>query len=71
MAKRTRKATEFNNVNETWRENEAQRAGNNLGEPEAVSGDLQKIIEEEAAEYDEADKEDRLLGGDRATVRDE
>jgi hypothetical protein len=28
-------------------------------------------IEEESSEYDEANKEERLLGGDRASVNDE
>jgi hypothetical protein len=36
-----------------------------------VSKDLQQTIKEEAAEYDQANKEERILDGDRATVRDE
>ena len=74
MAKGSRNGTEYNNVNETWNENEAQRSGNeavNLGEPQTVNDDLQETIEEEAAEYDKANKEDRLPDGDRATVKDE
>lgn len=74
MAKEIRKATEYRNVTETWDENEAQRNENteaDLGGAETVSDDLQQTIEEEAAEYDEANKEDRLLDGDRATVKED
>ena len=74
MAKGSRNNTEYNNVSETWNENEAQRSENaaaDLGEAETANDDLQETIEEEAAEYDKANKEDRLLDGDRATVKDE
>lgn len=74
MAKRLRKGGDYSNVSETWNENEAQRGEDtaaDLGEAETVSDDLQEIIAEEAAEYDEANKEDRLLDGERATVKDE
>lgn len=71
------KGNELNNVRETWNRNEEERARenspasmttNNAG---AVSDDLQQTINEEAAEYDRANKVDRVLGGDRATVSDE
>ena len=72
------KGNELNNVRETWNRNEEQRARENapssMPAPDnagAVSDDLQQTISEEAAEYDKANKEDRVLGGDRATVSDE
>ena len=70
------KGTELNNIKETWEQNE--RARNNAAGserppsgPSTVSTDLQDTIKEEAAEYDNANKGDRLLGGDRASVNDE
>lgn len=73
------KGNELNNVRETWNRNEERRAKSNAeGTPAppgntggAVGNDLQKTIEEEAAEYDSANKKDRVLGGDRASVNDE
>ena len=66
---------ELNNVNETWDRNEQLRSNENTpGNPSpgvsTVSNDLERTIREEAAEYDSANKEDRLLDGDRATVND-
>ncbi|HEV7330427.1 MAG TPA: hypothetical protein VGN63_05250 [Flavisolibacter sp.] len=69
------KGNELNNVNETWRQNEQNRENEaapqrlNTGSSN-VDEDLQNDIKEGAAEYDKANKEDRLLGGDRATVND-
>lgn len=70
------KGTELNNIKETWEQNE--RARNNAAASEGTSSgpstanqDLQDTIKEEAAEYDNANKEDRLLSGDRASVNDE
>ena len=75
MAKGIQKGSEFNNVNETWNQNEQNRAsGNAPGQESNVAADrdnLEQTIKEEAAEYDRADKEERLLGGDRASVNDE
>jgi hypothetical protein len=72
------KGTELNNVNETWKENERRRQlgedSPTTGTPDnagAVSDNLQQTIQNEAAEYDNANKEDRLLDGERATVRDD
>ena len=72
------KGSELNNVSETWKENERKRQqgeDNDLsgapGRADTVSNDLQQTIHEEAAEYDRANKEDRLLDGERATLRDE
>ncbi|HEY1021021.1 MAG TPA: hypothetical protein VGE06_01855 [Flavisolibacter sp.] len=70
------KGTELNNVRETWQQNEQNRQNENApqrintGNSSHLDEDLQKDIQEGAAEYDRADKDDRLLGGDRASVND-
>jgi hypothetical protein len=69
------KGTELNNVKETWEQNEQARQGENAGvgsidQPAGVDSDLQQTIKEEAAEYDQANKDERVLDGERATVRD-
>jgi hypothetical protein len=71
------KGTELNNVNETWNRNEQMRergddagAGNPATGTTTISNDLEQTIHKEAAEYDDANKEDRLLDGERATVKD-
>jgi hypothetical protein len=74
MAKSTHKGSELNNVQETWEQNErARAAGKDMVPASEPAGDseLEKVIHEEAAEYDNDKKEDRLLGGDRATVNDD
>ncbi len=78
MENNNHKGTEFNNINDTWNQNEKRREeGLEAGTSDAttagatVSNDLQQIIKEEAAEYDNANKEDRVLGGDRASVNDD
>jgi len=72
------KGTELNNVNETWNQNERLRANSNApgtentaGSPANESEELKQAIKEEAAEYDRANKEERLLHGERATVNDD
>jgi hypothetical protein len=69
------KGSEHNNIRETWERNEAERRA--ASGPErpgtvttSVNRDLEETIKEEAAEYDNASKEDRLLEGDRASVND-
>lgn len=71
------KGTELNNVNETWKRNERLRQqGEAAPQDNAPAGsagvpdDLTRTIQREAAEYDNANKEDRLLDGNRATVSD-
>jgi len=75
MAKGIHKGTEFTNINETWNQNERNRPeGNAAGQDSNVAADrddLNQTIKEEAAEYDAANKEERLLGGDRATLNDD
>lgn len=60
---------EFNNIRETWNKNEKRRP--NTGTPSTTSEKLERTIEEEASEYENANKEERLLSGDRASVDDE
>ena len=69
MSKNIHKGTELNNVKETWIQNEKERSKTNG--PAASNEDLDRIIEEESSEYDSANKEERLLSGDRASVKDE
>lgn len=71
----THKGRELNNVNETWNRNEQLRenggaSGDAAFGTSTISNDLEQTIREEAAEYDNANKEDRLLDGERATVND-
>lgn len=77
MAKGIHKGTEYNNVQETWNQNEKNTTSpdrSNL--PVNTTGntgrnDLDRVIEEEATEYDTTKKEDQLLSGDRASVNDD
>ena len=79
LAKNIHKGTEFNNINETWAQNERNRNSSNTPErlentdtdnaPQKNS--LEQLIHEEASEYDRANKEERLLSGDRASVKDD
>jgi hypothetical protein len=68
------KGTELNNVKETWDQNE-RNAENTSGSDESQtstpSNELEQKVKEEATEYDNSNKEDRLLDGDRATVNDQ
>jgi hypothetical protein len=69
------KGSELNNIRETWDQNEKLRqrgeAASASDDATGVNPDLLQTIREEAAAYDRADKEERLLGGDRATVSDD
>lgn len=74
MAKSIHKGTELNNVNETWQQNErARESGADMGSTDdtGVGEELRRVIQEEAAEYDNENKADRVLPGDRASVRDD
>lgn len=72
MAKGIHKGTELNNVQETWNENERRRAaGEDIGGPTGSDDGLQRVIQEEAAQYDRDNKSDRVLGGERATLNDD
>lgn len=78
MENNIHKGTDLNNVRETWDQNERQRAnenstgteGNTLDDA-AAGTELEQLIKQEASEYDNVNKENRILGGDRATVNDD
>ncbi|WP_207496906.1 hypothetical protein [Aridibaculum aurantiacum] len=70
------KGSEFKNVQETWDQNEQNDANKEASAdapatPATNDDALQQTIKNEATEYDQADKEERLLGGERATVNDD
>jgi hypothetical protein len=78
MAKGVHKGSEFHNIGETWDQNERNRPeGNDPSRKDndtsgtTISNDLDQTIKEEAEEYDRDNKEDRLMGGERASVNDE
>lgn len=73
MAENTHKGTELNNVKETWQQNEREAAANGgrIDEPALPDNDLQRVIKEEAAEYENTNSADNVLSGERATVSDD
>lgn len=79
MENNKHKGTELNNISETWDQNERNREAGNTpagaGTPETTAAtgneDLDQVIKAEASEYDRANKEDRILGGERATLNDD
>jgi len=76
MESNNHKGTELNNVKEIWEQNERDLQANNgaeqkLPEEAGPTSDLDKLIKQEASEYDNTNKEDRTLSGDRATVNDD
>lgn len=76
MAKDIGKGSELSNISKTWDANERarQNEGNAPGTPlPAATGneDLDQVIRQEASEYDQANKEDRLMDGERATHKDQ
>ena len=79
MAKNIHRGSELSNISETWDQNERNlhegNAASSAGTTENTAGtgneDLDEVIRKEASEYDHSNKEDRLLGGERATVNDD
>jgi|GEM_PF-1100277 len=78
MESTNHKGAELNNVRETWDQNERLKANDNSGDTEGTAAneslpatDLDKIVQQEATEYDNENKENRILPGDRATVNDD
>lgn len=69
------KGSEYKNIIETWDENEKKRdtlnSTGNAAEDEEPKNNLERLIKEEAAEYDNENKENRVLSGDRATISDD
>ena len=71
------KGSEFNNISETWDRNEQKRTENNAANPERMLTDdttadnaLERIVKEESTEYDNQNKGEQLLTGERATLDD-
>lgn len=75
MAKNIHKGSELRNISETWDENERKRASGNAPDNDDISAgtnsNLDQVIKEEASAYDQQNKEEQLLSGDRATVNDD
>jgi hypothetical protein len=78
MENNMHKGSEFNNIIETWDQNEQKRVSGNapVGEDASNSSpvpesDIEQVIHREAAAYDAENKNDQLLGGDRASVSDD
>jgi hypothetical protein len=78
MENNTHKGTELKNVMETWDQNERNLQNSNApgaearkAEEVAPTNDLERLIKQEAEEYDNENKENRILSGDRATVNDD
>lgn len=77
MAKATHRVTGLNNVSETWDRNEQKRSEENAAENDMenteipAASELDRVVRDEAAAYDNENKEDRLLGGNRATRNDD
>ena len=69
MSKNIHKGTELNNVKETWDQNEKE--GLKKSGPSTTDESLERTIKEESSEYENANKEERLLGGERASVNDD
>lgn len=72
------KGSECRNIIETWEHNERDReSGKFSGKDDtapteaASSSVLEQVIKEEAADYDNENKENQLLTGDRATFNDD
>lgn len=71
------KGSEFNNVSETWDQNERKRnsrngPNNDTGADEtAPAAGLEQVIRREATEYDRENPEERTLSGERATSNDD
>lgn len=64
----------LNNVKETWEANEKNREQenrNDAADQVPAASELDRVVREEAADYDNTSNEERLQGGDRATVNDD
>jgi hypothetical protein len=77
METNNHKGSELNNVKETWDQNERNLRNGNAGAEDSIPSesapttDLEQLIRQEASEYDNTNKENRILSGDRATVNDD
>ena len=59
MSEHIHKGTELNNVRETWEQNEKEQTRTNR--PVIANESPEDKIQEEARQYDDANKQDRLL----------
>ena len=65
------KVSELSNVSETWDQNERERRNDTSSQnAPSANDDLDGLVKEAATEYDRANKEERILDGERATVSD-
>lgn len=77
MENTPKRGSGLQNVSETWDRNEQKKAmdnaaGNDMENTELpAASELDRMVHNEAAEYDNENKENRLLGGDRATRNDD
>jgi hypothetical protein len=78
MANGVHKGSEFHNIGETWDQNEKNKEGGGIPRRKdddtrgtTIGNDLDRKIKEEAEEYDHENKENRVMGGERASVNDE
>lgn len=78
MAKGVRKGSDYRNVGETWDKNEREREGSSRsGREDAATGgkskenDLERAVRESAEEYDDGNLDDKVMGGERASVNDD
>ena len=76
MSNSIHKGTELNNVSETWDrneriKNESSRADSSTYDEATPTTELDQVVKKEAAAYDNENSEDRLLGGDRASLNDD
>jgi hypothetical protein len=77
MEENNHKGSEFKNIIETWDQNEKDLQNSDAGTENKIPAEtaptteLERLIKQEAAEYDNTNKEERILGGEKATVNDE
>jgi hypothetical protein len=78
MENSNHKGSELNNVQETWNQNEKnlhdeKSAGreDELLQHIPPASELDRIISAEASDYDHANKEERVLSGERTTEHEE
>ena len=75
MENENHRGSEYNNIIETWEKNEKNkpdlRTDNTTVNETPEENTLEQTIKKEATEYDNVNKEERVLGGDRATLNDD
>ena len=71
MENNMHKGSEFKNITDTWDENEKKRTDKDRASEDVPATGLDQVIKQEAAAYDNENKEEQLLQGDRATINDD